>query len=359
MKTFLKISHILILFFLIGCNNDDNEVQQMEEETPIETSLTGSWEASSTSTFNLSSPFLVIEETEMFLLNENDLGFRTERNGSYERTENSIFLTIDEEVNSFTYTLEENNLVLTNSTGETANFFRRSTPVNTSTWITDLEIITQNEAPYNQAVDITIRDGLLLFPNGSGEDGPDIVVINTEGLDLAGFLPDSIVVNAFAIEVEKFDGDDQFLFMGDELSDNIKVYRNDNAVFQFEITSLISRYTGLASVNNQLLFVSQNSGSSLTLINYAMADGIVYNLDTLPTMAGLDYKNDFLYICALGNIYKCQVSLTEGSLQVIASYALTSGLEAIGITSDDTNFYINARVENTNNYQLLKINLAP
>ena len=357
MKTVFKIITLCLLLLCIGCNNDDNNDTVVE--IPEETSLIGSWEASSASSFTLSSPFLIIEDTQMLLLNEDDLGFRSEVQVTYENTDTSIFLTIDDDVLSFTYTLEENTLVLTNTTGETAIFIRRTPSINTSTWITGLEIITQNDAPYNQAVDIALRDEFILFPNGSGEDGFDIPVINIEGLDLAGFLPDFLTVNSYAIEVEKFDDDDQYLFIGDDLSDNIKVYKNDNTVFQFDITPLTSRYTGLASVNNELLFVSQNSGATLTLVNYALAEGLVYNLNSLPNIDGLDYKNNFLYICALGNIYKCQVSLTENTLQVIESYQLPQNLEAIGIASDEANFYINARIQDTNNYQLLKTNLTP
>ncbi len=360
MKTLFKSIVILSILFQIRCSNDDNaniEQIEIEEELPaVEVSLIGSWEASNfllgdSTIFNA---FFIIESENIFLLEEDENSFRREFIGTYEATEDSIFITSEGGITQLTYTLDANTLSIIDSFDQETLFSRQETPINPNSWITDLEISLQVEAPHNESVDIGHCNNLIFFPNGNS--APSISLIGDDTFTTLGIFNSATTENTTAFEVENNNSTFNFMFIGEQFGDIDVKFKNDNTPVG-EITEFIPDYLGLASVNSSLLFISHDFGFSFSLYNY-FTGVAVYTNTSLPRLEGMAYKNDYLYVCSNGNIYKCEASLTDSELVVIESYSLPDNLEAVGIAYDEEFFVINAEDPSSGTFYIIRTNLT-
>lgn len=354
MKTLIKITGLFLLLILISCgNDDDNSPQEMEIETA---SITGDWERISGTLLFEQPDYLIIESNNtLAMLLEDDMGFRDEIAGNYTDTETQV--TID--IGGFggntllNYTLSNDMLELTDSNGNISTFTRVTNAPSSNTWITKIDILTQGDAPWSEDADIAFNGSHILLGNGSEAD--NIGLINPETFLLDGEITTS--QTAFAVEVEKLDLPDKYIFQSSNGSTQFKAYFEDSNTEAFTSMDLGAWIYGLASINSDLIWASSGNEQSLYLLNY-MNSGVDQTIERTITLDrtpyGMDYQNDFLYICSRGNIYKCDVS---SSFEVVETIAV-EGYRAFGIAFDGTNFWINASPNNNGVNQIIKTNLT-
>jgi len=352
MKTTIKIIALFLLLILISCgNDDDNSPQEMEMEAA---SIVGDWARTSGSLLFEQPDYLIIEPNNtlaMFL--EDEMRFRDEITGIYTDTEtqltiNTVFLGNV----LLNYTLDNNTLELTDSSGNTGTFIRTTNAPSSDTWITKIDILTQGDAPWNEDADIAFNGSHILL--GNGYEADNIGLINPET-----FLLDSEIIttqSAFAVEVEKFDVPDKYIFQSSNGSTQFKAYYEDSNAEVFTSMNLGSWIYGLASINSTQVWASSGNEKSLYLLSYTeVFDQTIertITLDRAPN--GMDYQDSFLYVCSRGNIYKCDVSSSFEVLETIT----VEGYRAFGIAFDGTNFWINASSNDGGPNQLIKTSLT-
>ena len=95
MKTFLKISGILVLLITFGCGGNDDDATtppEMEIETA---SIVGDWERTSGGILGIQWEYLLIKsDNTLNLFSQDDNGFRDENTGNYTATENQVTVEI-------------------------------------------------------------------------------------------------------------------------------------------------------------------------------------------------------------------------------------------------------------------------
>jgi hypothetical protein len=221
------------------------------------------------------------------------------------------------------------------------------------TWIQKLTIVSQGDAPWNVDADIAFNGSHILLGNGSEAD--NIGLINPETFLLDGEIITS--QTAFAVEVEKFDVPDKYIFQSSNGSMQFKTYFEDSNTEAFTSIDLGSWIYGLASINSDQIWVSSGNEQSLYLLNY-MSSGVDQTIEQTVTLDrtpyGMDYQDGFLYVCSRGNIYKCDVSSSFEVLETVT----VEGYRAFGIAFDGTNFWINASSNDGGPNQLIKTSLT-
>jgi len=354
MKTLLKFAGILVLLITLGCGgNDDDGTTPPEMETPA--SITGDWQRSSGGILGIQWEYLLINsDNTVNFFSQDDLGFRDENTGNYTATDTQVTVEI-----AFlgslllNYTVTDNTLELRDSSGNTSIYNRVTNAPSSDTWIQKLTIVTQGNAPWNEDADIAFDGSHILLGNGS--EAENIGLINPETFMLDGEITTS--QTAFAVEVEKLELPDKYIFQSSNGSAQFKAYFEDSNTEAFTSLSLGAWIYGLASINSDLIWASSGNEQSLYLLNY-MNSGIDQTIERTITLDrtpyGMDYQNGFLYICSGGNIYKCDVS---SSFEVLETLTV-EGYRAYGIAFDGTNFWINASSNNGDPNQLIKTSLT-
>ncbi len=352
MKTLFKITGIFILLITLGCggSDDDGGGTPMIEDATIQ----GDWERSSGTFLGLELDYLLINtDNTVSVLSEDDLGFRDDISGNYAATDDQV--TVDLSFfgsNIINYTVTETTLELRGSGGSTSTYTRIANAPTRDSWITKLTVLSQGNAPWDERADIAYNGTQILLGNGRESDG--IGLINTETFALEGTIPTT--EEAYAVEVEKLDLPDKYIFQSSNGSRRFKAYFENTNIEDFESIDLGSWLYGLASVDRHNIWATSGNEDTLYLLNYeSIATQSVERAILLDRdLGGLDYQDGFLYICSNGNIYKCDVS---SSFEILDTYSL-EGYRAQGIAFDGTNFWINAASINGGSHQIIKTSLT-
>lgn len=350
MKTYIKITVILALSITLGCGGSDDTGSSTE--TP-EFSIVGDWELVSGGLLGVEDDFLIISSDNTFeVLSEDDRGFRQEFQGVYTDGEDQITLNFGFGGGLFNYTVTETTLELRGSADSVSNYIRTTTAPDPESWITTIIALEQGDAPWDEDVDIAYNNSQILIGNGNASES--IGVINTETITLdSGILTSK---SAYAVEVEKFNVPDKFIFQSDEGFSNFTAFYANSNTEAFTSVDTEPWIYGLASVNQTQIWVSSDNEASLYLVSYDDGTGssmIEKTLDIDLRIDGLAYQNDFLYACYQGRIYKCDVS----SFQIVENIKI-EGYEATGIAFDGTNFWINAVSQSGGPNQIIKTSLT-
>lgn len=351
MKILIRITAILLLLITLGCGGSDDEGSSNETQ---EVSIIGDWELVSGGLLGVEDDFLIISSDNTFeILSENEIGFRQKFQGIYTDGEDQITLNFGFGSGLFNYTVTETTLELMGSEGSVSNYVRTTTAPLPETWITTITALEQADAPWDENVDIAYNDSQILIGNGNASEF--IGLMNTETLALdSGILTSK---SAFAVEVEKLNLPDKFIFESDGGFSNFTAFYADTNLEAFTSIDTGPWIYGLASVNQTQIWVSSDNTASLYLVSYDDATGssiIERTLDIDLRIDGLDYQNGFLYACYQGGIYKCDVS---SSFEIVENIKI-GGYEATGIAFDGTNFWINAESESGGPNQIIKTSLT-
>lgn len=351
MKTYIKITAILLLSITLGCGGSDDEGSFNEMS---DFSILGDWELVTGGLLGVEDDFLIISSDNTFeVLSEDERGLRQEFQGVYTDGEGQITLNFGFGGGLFNYTVTETTLELSGSGGSVSNYIRTTTAPDPETWITTITALEQGDAPWDEDVNIAYNNSQILI--GNGNESENIGLINTETFALDGLIPTT--KSAFAVEVEKFDVPDKFIFQSDGGFSNFTAFYANSNVEAFTSTDAGPWIYGLASVNQSQIWVSSDNTGSLYLLTYNDSDGssvIDRTLDIDLRIDGLDYQNNFLYACYQGRIYKCDVS---SSFQIVENIRI-EGYEATGIAFDGTNFWINAESDLGGPNQIIKTSLT-
>lgn len=352
MKALLKITVLFLVTLAISCGGKDDDG---DTPTPTDENLIlGDWERVSGTLYPNQDDFLFIRSDNTFeIIGEDEIGFRQRSQGNYTGGDNQITLNFGFGSSLINYTVTENTLELRGFGDSVSNFIRTTTAPSPETWITTITALEQGDAPWDEDVDIAYNNSQILI--GNGNESESIGLINTETFALDGLIPTT--KSAFAVEVEKFDVPDKFIFQSDGGFSNFTAFYANTNVEAFTSTDAGPWIYGLASVNQSQIWVSSDNTGSLYLLTYNDSDGssvIDRTLDIDLRIDGLDYQNDFLYACYQGRIYKCDVS---SSFQIVENIEI-EGYEATGIAFDGTNFWINAESDQGGPNQLIKTSLT-
>ncbi|MFC4633870.1 hypothetical protein ACFO3O_08125 [Dokdonia ponticola] len=351
MKTLLKMAGMLVLLLTLGCgNNDDTTPPEME----ITASIIGDWQRTSGSLIGVQWEYLLIKpDNTMNLFFQDDNGFRDENTGNYTATDNQVTV----EIGFFgsvllNYTLTDSTLELLDSSGNVSTYNRVTNAPSSDTWIQKLTIISQGDAPWDETADIAFNGTQILLGNGYAAD--NIGLINPETFALDGVI--ITTQSAFAVEVEKFDVPDKYIFQSNNGSTQFKAYTENTNTEAFTSLELGPWIYGLASKEGLTVWASSGNEETLYLLDYnnESAQIITRTIPLDRRVDGMDYQNDLLYVCSQGNIYICDVS---SSFEVLETLTV-EGYRAYGIAFDGTNFWINASSNNGDPNQLIKTSLT-
>lgn len=353
MKTLLKFAGILVLLLTLGCGgNDDDGTTPPEMETTA--SIIGDWQRTSGGILGIQWEYLLIKsDNTVNLFSQDDNGFRDENTGNYTATDTQVTVEI-----SFlgslllNYLITDNTLELRDSSGNVSTYNRVTNAPSSDTWIQKLTILSQGDAPWDETADIAFNGTQILL--GNGYEADNIGLINPETFALDGVI--TTTQSAFAVEVEKFDVPDKYIFQSDNGSAQFKAYTENTNTEAFTSLELGSWIYGLASKEDLTVWASSGNEETLYLLDYADESTQIITR-TIPLdrrVDGMDYQNDLLYVCSQGNIYICDVS---SSFEVLETFTV-EGYRAYGIAFDGTNFWINASSNDGDPNQLIKTSLT-
>mgnify|MGYP001228890890 CR=1 FL=1 len=344
----MKKIKILIAIFLVGvlnfsCSGDDDG-GGMDN-----LSVVGTWEVLSGTNFENAVNFVFKSDNTFAILYQDELGFRDVQSGNYSDNTDSSQLTMQFFIATLVnYNLEGDQLNLNFSDGETVTL-RRTQDNPEANWITNLTILQEGNAPWTEDSDIAWNGTHILL--GNGYEVEDIGLINPETLELDDVI--TTTESAFAVEVEKSNFADRYIFKSDNGFSKYMFYTEDTETYVGESTDLGPWINGIASVGNSDVWVSSGNNNALYLHDYA-SDLIEKTIDLGDRSAdGLDYQDGFLYVCSQGNLYKCDVS---GSDIIITDTYGLPGYVINGVAFDGSNFWVNAIQGNQG--KLIKINLS-
>lgn len=352
MKTLLKITGIFALLITLGCGGSDDDGTPPDMETTA--SIIGDWQRNSGSLLGNQWDYLLInQDNTLNLFVQDDDGFRDENTGNYTATDNQVTVDVGFFGSSLlNYTVTDNTLELQENSGNVSTYTRVTNAPSSDTWIQKLTILSQGNAPWNETADIAFNGTQILLGNGYAAD--NIGLINPETFALDGVI--TTTQSAFAVEVEKYDVPDKYIFQSDNGSTQFKAYTEDSNLEGFTSLELGSWIYGLASTENFTVWASSGNEETLYLLDYTNS-GAQMITRTIPfdrRIDGMDYQNDLLYICSQGNIYICDVSSSFEVLETIT----VEGYSASGIAFDGTNFWINASSNDGGSNQLIKTSLT-
>lgn len=353
MKTTLKIWIALCVTVCISsCKNDDDATSKPPEEA---VSIIGNWRLVSGNFAIANARFLSIDDdNSLTVLAEDEMGFRDEARANF--TLSDTQLTVDFAFSGISinnYTVTEDRLTLVTSSGDSTVFTKEVSPLDSEGWIQDIRVLESGDAPWEAQVDIAFNGTHILIGNGYATN--NIGFINPITFALDSELPTT--ESAFAIEVEKYDGPDRYIFQSNNGSRTYTAFFEDTGGIGFTSMDIGPWIYGIASVNSQQVWVSSNNDDTLYLHDYGTAfptqtieQTIVLNRE----VAGLDYQDGFLYVCSRGRVYKCQ---TTPNFEVVESISI-EGHRVHGIAFDGTNFWFNAYSTDGSPNKILKSSLT-
>lgn len=357
-KTYHFFILIVAFIMLTGCSKDDGpNVQPLpinQEET--ENKIYGQWNVLSGNLSFRKSKFIHFNvDNTMHLLEEDDLGFRTDLISPIETSENEIIIvTAEQGSRSVRYQIEDDKLIIHQEFGDRVVLEKSSIQIPTADeWIKTLSIQSKGDVSLGR-VDIAFDGEYVL---GYDEAERVIQKINPNSFEITDAFDggEGIV----AIDVEKSDFALRQLFKATDREGaygfSSYIYTSDENYYysngiEVAITGLASEkpgYIWAASSHEKELYYYKSNGS--------LRPGEVLqpiSLDISPS--GLDYRDDYLYIASGNYIYKCN-TLPEFSVE--ETFKLNN-FSIRGITYDGSNFILNVYDLSAETYKLLKINLS-
>ncbi|WP_157491797.1 YncE family protein [Maribacter thermophilus] len=350
----MKISRIysvvlaLTSLLFIYCSKNDDSPEPIAENTPTEETpveeppieetpqIDGSWSVSSTNLYDYdyAKYFIINTDNTLVILNENELGFKSLDNANYTNDEENSQITINYGYGSAlaNYTLTDDELVMNFPDGF-INLIRSET-ADDNDWVEELTILEEGDAPWNEDVDIAWNGSQILV--GNGYEVEDIGLVNPETFALEGTITTTRSAFAVEVEVEKYDSSGKYIFQSSNGHSKFFIYRESDNTYIDESLDLGAWIYGLASVDYNKIWAASGNERTLYLYNYSTVsiEQTIELGDTRPY--GLDYQDGYLYVCAEGMLYKCDV--TDG-LTVVNSYVVPD-VSIVGIAYDGSNFWI-------------------
>ncbi len=342
----LMVSAIAALSFT-SCKKDDGPTDMpiVEEQT-----IFGAWEITDGSLVLQNAAYVHInEDNTINILAEDGLGFKREYTTNITVTENQLTMSSGYGSQINNYNLDGNVLTISppGSSGD-VTLTKNNVSPSVADWIMDLSAINEGNAPFDAEVDIAYNGTQLLV--GNGYSGENIALVNPTTFAIEGEIVTTR--SAFAVEVEKYNSTGKYIFQSDNGNDKFYGYREDDNSLQVESFGTGAWIKGLASIDENQIWVSSNSEEALYLYRYDGADEILntINLDFQP--GGLDYQNGFLYVSEGNRIHKCQ---TTPSFKAVETYRIQNH-NVNGIAYDGANFWLSTYSSGSN--KLVKIDLS-
>jgi len=328
-----------------SCTNDDDVLPTNKEL------VVGKWEVTSGNFLMQNAKFLYInKDNTIDNLNQDQLGFKEYWQLPIIITEDQIELTGGGSI-LIDYTVQDDKLTLQPVLGgDEVTLIRASNPPETDNWLKTLSIIEEGLAPWEDGVDIAF-DGTHLL--GWNSDDRKIMKVNPTTLTVEGSIPTTL--RAYAVEIEKSDHNLRQLFQSSILSKFDSYIYNFNEKY-YESIELGRGINGIASIEPEYLWVGSQQEKKLFKYksNGALSPGQI--LQTIPLevyVYGLDYQNGYLYVCDGINIHKCQ---TTPNFKAVESYKIPNK-SIIGVAFDGTNFWLNTRNHQDNDFSLVKTDI--
>lgn len=347
MKTILKHAAIVFLSLaLFNCSSDDDN-----NNDTLQNPLLGKWEAVSGSLLDGFIPNYIIFNVDdsANLLIERSLGFKNNLETDYSTSGSELTINLQGNIN-YQYSIDGETLTITGSTSNTAQFQKNNNAPNVNDWVQELSVLNQGDAPWDGVVDIAFTYDKTQILYGMNASATYIPLINPQTFEEVGQIASAS--EARIVEIEKFDVPDRYLFQSSGNSDLITYYTMNDGMVAGNI-EIAAEITGLASVNETQLWLSNNDDRILYLYNYA-SETLDNEIDIGIGTFGLDYQNGYLYISDSVSLHKCQ---TSPDFQVLESYSIPD-TEIFGIAFDGVNFWVSGYDYSVNNYQLIKTNLT-
>lgn len=276
------------------------------------------------------------------------MGFRNLNNANYTHDEENSQITINFGFGSSlaNYTLTEEELVLSFPDGSVT--LNKNETIDYSQWVEELTILEEGDAPWTENVDIAWNGSQIVI--GNGREAEDIGLVNPETFALDGTI--TTTRSAFAVEIEKYTGIDRYYFQGDNVYSKFYIHYEADNTFIKESLDLGPRIYGLASMDEMRIWAASGNEDTLYLYNY--------NTDTIEQTIeldgrrpyGLDYQDNYLYLCTGYKLYKCDVS---DGLQVVNSYSIPN-VWIYGVAYDGSNFWVYG--ERGDEGKLMKVDLS-
>lgn len=347
MKSVIKnnVLNLMLVFFMavtaVSCGEKDEPIKP---ETAF-----GKWEVISGEFFEENSKYVHInEDNTIDILSEDGLGFKQERSTIITVSDKQITISFYSS-NIYNYMLQEDKLTMTGASGSTIELKRNSGIPDASSWVKELSILSEGEAPWEGSVDIAYNGTHIVY--GKDRNSNRIGLVNPNNFNLEGEIVTT--KSAYAVEVEKFDLPDKYIFQSSNGSANFFAYYENTNALAFESLNLGSWIKGLASIDNETIWVSSSNEKQLYLYNYdVLPNEILQTIDVDFQPKGLDYQEGFLYVSDGRSIHKCQ---TTPTFMAIESYKIPHH-EISGIAFDGTNFWFSTSSESGN--KLVKSNLT-
>jgi hypothetical protein len=350
MKNTLKYSILIILsiaFFNCGGNDDDAGKDE----------IIGEWRIIYGSIYNGADKFAYFNtDNSLDVLRQTSDNFKGNFNTTYSITGSEITISgisvLLSSSTTYTYVLEDDILTLSNdfTTDVTLQKVSYSTPT-VEDWVKPLEIIEEGNAPAEGVFDMAFNYDKSLILYGKGEGSEFIALIDPSTMEEVWQIPTTHYVNA--VEVEKADFPDRFVFQSDSRSTEFYGYYEDTNTLALISEELESYITGLASVNQNKIWVASADESTLYLYDY-FTDSLEESIPLFIVPIGLDYQDNTLYVCDGTNLHKCQVA---PEFEVLESYSVPN-IAIYGVAFDGTNFWLNGKNSIDDTYKIIKTNLT-
>jgi len=351
MKTLLKTLLLAITSVIIfNCSKDD------ENSNANINPLLGQWQFTSGDFIYNSDKYVYFNsDNTVDILRQTDDNFKGIFSPDYSITNNQV--TIDGvggqgSPGVFDYSIEENTLTLTGNTS-TITFQKINNAPVINNWIETLSILNQGTAPWEGSVDIAFTHDKSSIVYGKTNDSDYIALIDPETFEETGQI--ATTNSASAVEIEKFDLPDRYVFQSNNGSDTFHAYFENTNSLDFDSIETGAWIKGLASVNFITIWVASSNESSLYLYDYGTSPHTItqtINISIQPN--GLDYQDGFLYVCDGQFLHKCQVT---PNFEVLKSYKLDNiGID--GIAFDGNNFWISGYNYQNDNSVIVKTSLT-
>ncbi|MCK0136569.1 hypothetical protein [Arenibacter sp. S6351L] len=343
----LKYLMILLLSAtLFSCSSDDDNTNL--EQDP----LLGKWEVTS-GVFIESQPKYLIFNTDntISFLHETGLGFKANETVAYTVSGSEIKINV-QGFFPFEFILEQNKLQIIDG-ANVLQLIKNNNAPSSENWVEELSILSKGNAPVSGEIDFAFSYDKTKIIYGMNDEATYIPLIDPVTFTEIGQIATTNI--ATAVEIEKFEDADRFLFQNNANSNEISVYKMDDGTYQFSL-EVNNKISGMASVDPQYLWAASNEDEgSLNLIN--VADNTIDQ--TIPlgyyNVNGLDYQNGFLYIADGKYLHKCQ---TTPTFKTVATYEVSDfGIQ--GIAFDGFNFWVSGFDVMENSYKIIKTNLTP
>ncbi len=336
---------LLVVCTAFSCGKKD-------EVTVAQEAAFGKWELTGNGHFsNEHEKYVHINsDNTINILSEDSWGFKSDRSKIVTVSDDQISMSGFGEGGFiiYNYTLAEDTLILENATGKTIELIRNNSIPGVSDWFEELTILSEGPAPWEETVDIAYNGTHIVYGNGRASE--TIGLVNPDNFNLDGEI--TTTHSAYAVEVEKRDASDRYIFQGDNGFGKIYAYTENTNAFVFKSLDLGAWIYGLASIDDENIWASSGNERQLYLYNYSSQE-IIQTIDLDFKPRGLDYQGGFLYVSDGTKIHKCQ---TIPTFKPLESYGIKNH-RIYGIAYDGTNFWLNGRVNGS--YKLIKTDLTP